>query len=191
MITLLAAHIMFDGWLCRNERQGKFVVGYASKSPTLIARVERLLTLYGCPHIYRRKRKNGVTEIECYSKRVYRRVFLEQGRIRSGEVSTIEAFYVVKAFWEDEGTVSIDRGRVRLRARQKDQRLLQTLISYHEKIGVPTRLDYDGMGVLVSGLRNVRLFSSIIGFSPGIYVGRSRSNTHYGMEKRKLLHEHI
>ena len=62
MITFLAAHILFDGWLSKGK--DKYVVGYASKSSTLLSRVEKLLRAYGCKHVYRRTRKNGVTEPE-------------------------------------------------------------------------------------------------------------------------------
>ena len=189
MITLLAAHILFDGWLSKGK--DKYVVGYASKSSTLLSRVEKLLRAYGCKHVYRRTRKNGVTELECYSKDLFRKISAEIERIKTKKISLVEVIDVLRAFWDDEGTISIDKKRARLRARQKDRALLHTLLFYHKQVGIDAVLDYDGIGILISGKGKIREFSLLIGFSRGVRVGKSKSGKFYGKEKSAILNLYV
>ncbi len=44
-------------------------------------------------------------------------------------------------------------------------------------MGVDAALDYDGIGILISGKGMVRRFRYLIGFSKGVYVGRSEKQS--------------
>jgi len=168
MHILLSAHVLFDGWLYK--KQGKYVVGYSNKNSVLVHRVERLMkTYYKAP--YKRLKPNGVWELELYSKRAFLNIKEDIARIYSGDLTCLEVLLTLRAFWDDEGGVSVDRKSVKLRARQKDFELLKSLASLHTKIGLNASIDRRSISVLIRKRDQIKRFFKILGFSPGIRVG--------------------
>ncbi len=179
-------HVLFDGWLYMDRKRGKYVVGYSNKSQTLISQfISGTRVLYKVPYV--RLRSNGVKEVELYSKRAYYSLLEAIGNIDNYLFNDLDIIQFLRAFWDDEGTISTSEGSLKLRARQN--KMLDFLVMLHRKIGVPARIDYNGKGIVISGRKNICLFSRLIGFSRGVYVGKSRTMKNFGREKWVLLRQ--
>ena len=146
-------------------------------------------------HFYERRRENDVYEVELSSKFLWK--FLNDftsnldllAKFLEEDEKKITEF--LRAFWDDEGTISIDlkKRSIKLRGRQKDEKVRNFLLELHREIGIPAREDYDRLGIIISRRDNLKKFFEKIGFSHGVKIGRGKGNLRYGKEKLQVLRE--
>jgi len=192
----IIAHCIFDGWLY--SINCKYAIGYCNKNTSLMNKfVSDINELYGIFKKPRKRiRKSTTYEVEFFSKKMYNdiRVYISNDksltqsffRILKRKKYLIKLF--LRAFWDDEGTVSYCGSTRKLRGRCSNKLLRKQLLMLHKILGIVIKEDYDNLGLIICNYENLRIFNQKIGFSKNVFVCKSNKiGPWFGYEKRKVL----
>ncbi len=190
-LTLLVAHLMFDGGL----RHG--ITEYSNRSEALIARVETLMAnIYDFPPNRRLNENTGVHRISYFNvalasflKRKSKELALEIG----GFPPELQREFL-RAFFDDEGCMDFKphQNKRRIRGYQKDISILELIKEILSYFGIESHIELPNE-VVISGKQNLSTFQQEIGFSPEVRINGKRSNSFWkeSLEKRELLQRAI
>lgn len=197
-LVYLASHCLFDGWMIKNI--GRYIIGYSNKSVVLINNFSETVTKLTGKIPYQRTRPNAI-EIEFGNKKLLTKI-LKIVNIKKYFLANFYnkllknnklIFVVLRAFWDDEGTVGFYVGTKKttrkLRGRCLNFRLRHQLIALHNVLGINAYEEYDKKGLLITGRDSIKLFAHKINFTIGVKVVKTNGQKPrwLGFEKTKVL----
>ena len=188
--VLLVSHLMFDGG-------GKKGCVYDNRSKSLVDRVERLMKqIYKYPPRYYQNKETGVYRISYHNVALASFVQKKKKEL----LLVIEKLpkkcqrEFIRAFFDDEGCMSVDRGgsRRRIRGYQKSKTVLKCIKRLLQHFSIESKLQGKNE-VVITGKENLKRFQKEINFSEGVRINPNRTNSRWkkNLEKRKLLEKAI
>ncbi|MBI3009521.1 MAG: LAGLIDADG family homing endonuclease [Candidatus Omnitrophica bacterium] len=165
----LISHLSFDG---RVDRYGCY---YYNRIYSQAHHVKCLLHELLGLHPKLKRRKNGIWVVSCYGIKVASWLLQKKTElldvIRKSESWRLRW---LQALFDDEGHVHVRNGVRRVRASQKDQRILRIAQGYLKELGIESRIDCAAQAVELTGRNNLASFLRYVNFSPGIRINARR-----------------
>jgi hypothetical protein len=182
----LVAHFIFDGAMKRTSAI------YNNRSEILINSVASLMDeLLGVSDYKLYKDKNGVTRISYNHVQIT--AFLRNKAVELLEyisnASNDEKLAFLKAFFDDEGNVSLTFKHKIVRGYQHSIVILELVQKLLSDLGIFSRIQPKFYEICISRKADIIRFRNLINFSEGVCINGARLNSVWGksLEKREIL----
>jgi hypothetical protein len=182
----LVAHFMFDGQITRTS-----CIYYNRSQVLRDAVIANMIKVIGVDDYKIYDASGGVkrvcyfnVELACFIKQKSQELFLY---INSASVKHKLSF--LKAFFDDEGCVSLTQKKRLIRGYQHSLLVLELVQKLLGDFGIKSWIDKNYFELYISKRENLIKFQKFINFTPGLCVNGARSNSIWkkDLEKREIL----
>ena len=166
-------HFMFDGDVSSHS------CSYSSRNKSQILRMRKLVTDIFLIEPIIKSQSGGVIRISYHYTDLAEYISFKSKELIIYIVNSIEEEQrtFLRAFFDDEGCVTFNKGRKQIRGYQHSYKMLKLIQDLLQNFGIKSQINNTKVEITITGKENLVKFQDEINFSPDIYINHLRKNS--------------